>query len=73
VRRVVKLTGYVNCASDFNDLPRVTDAASAILVALFGNNGRHARTTIGVSNLPEGVAVEVELILQVSSVTQAER
>jgi enamine deaminase RidA (YjgF/YER057c/UK114 family) len=65
VDRVLKLNGYVNCVSDFHELPSVTDAASSILVALFGENGRHARTTIGVYSLPAGVAVEIDLVVQV--------
>lgn len=64
VRRIVKLNGYVNCEPEFDDLPRVTDAASRLLVDLFGDSGRHARTTVGVSSLPKGVAVEIELIAQ---------
>ena len=66
VRQVLKLTGYVNCATEFVALPKVTDSASTILVALFGDRGRHARTTVGVSSLPNGVAVEVELIIQIA-------
>ncbi|MGD0295673.1 MAG: RidA family protein [Bryobacteraceae bacterium] len=64
VRRIVKLNGYVNCEPEFDDLPRVTDAASKLLVDLFGDSGRHARTTVGVASLPQGVAVEIELIAQ---------
>jgi enamine deaminase RidA (YjgF/YER057c/UK114 family) len=60
----VKLNGYVNFVPEFDDLPRVTDAASKLLVDLFGDSGRHARTTVGVASLPQGVAVEIELIAQ---------
>jgi enamine deaminase RidA (YjgF/YER057c/UK114 family) len=60
----VKLNGYVNCEPEFDDLPRVTDAASKLLVDLFGDSGRHAQTTVGVASLPQGVAVEIELIAQ---------
>ena len=67
VRQVVKLNGYVNCPPDFVDLPKVTDRASRLLINLFGDGGRHARTTVGVISLPMGVAVEVELILRLSS------
>lgn len=65
VRRVVKLNGYVNCSPEFGDLPKVMDAGSRLLVALFGEAGRHARTTVGVASLPFGVAVEVEMVVQV--------
>ena len=67
VRRIVKLNGYVNCDPGFQDLPTITDAASKLLIRLFGENGRHARTTVGVASLPAGVAVELELIVQVQS------
>jgi enamine deaminase RidA (YjgF/YER057c/UK114 family) len=67
VRRVVKMNGYVNCDPEFRDLPGVTDAASKLLIALFGDKGRHARTTVGVASLPGGAAVELELIVQLRS------
>lgn len=64
VRRVLKVNGYVHCDPEFLELPRVTDAASELLIKLFGESGRHARTTIGVASLPLGVAVELEMIVQ---------
>ncbi|HVR45227.1 MAG TPA: RidA family protein [Candidatus Binatia bacterium] len=67
IRRVVKVNGYVNCTEDFVNLPLVTDKASTLLIALFGESGRHARTTVGVSSLPLGVAVEIELIVQLDA------
>jgi enamine deaminase RidA (YjgF/YER057c/UK114 family) len=67
VRRIVKLNGYVNCEPEFQALPAITDAASKLLIRLFGENGRHARTTVGVASLPMGVAVELELIVQIMS------
>ena len=72
VRRVLKLTGYVNCTADFCDLPQVTDAASVLLISLFHPHGKHARTTVGVNSLPLGVAVELELMVQIGS-SPAER
>jgi enamine deaminase RidA (YjgF/YER057c/UK114 family) len=65
VKRIVKLSAYVNCVPNFHELPSVSDAASAILEEVFGENGRHARTTVGVSSLPAGVAVEIEFVVQV--------
>lgn len=65
IQQIAKLNGYVNCVEDFQDLPKVTDAASDLLIDLFGNSGRHARTTVGVASLPMGVAVEIELIVRV--------
>jgi enamine deaminase RidA (YjgF/YER057c/UK114 family) len=65
VDRVVKLTGFVACTPEFADVPAVVDGASALLVDLFGDRGRHARTAVGVAALPLGFAVEVELVVQV--------
>jgi enamine deaminase RidA (YjgF/YER057c/UK114 family) len=73
VRQIVKLNGYVNCVQDFQDLPQVTDAASRLLVQLFGDSGRHARTTVGVMSLPMGVAVEIELVARISGAHQRSR
>ena len=52
---------------DFQDLPKVTDTTSDLLIKLFGNSGLHARTTVGVMSLPMGVAVEIELIVTISA------
>jgi enamine deaminase RidA (YjgF/YER057c/UK114 family) len=67
VCQIVKLNGYVNCTPEFHDLPLITDAASTLLVGIFGDSGRHARTTVGVSSLPADVAVEIELIARLES------
>lgn len=65
VRGVVKLTGMVNGAEDFTDQPAVINGASDLLVAVFGECGRHARTSVGMAQLPLGAALEIELILDV--------
>lgn len=62
--RVVKLTGFVNCTPDFNDQPRVINGASDLIVELLGEAGRHARSAVGVSSLPLGVAVEIEAVFE---------
>ena len=67
VERVVKLNGYVNSAPEFDRQPEVINGASELLEALFGERGRHARTSIGVSALPGHIPVEIELIVQVRS------
>ncbi len=66
VTRVVKLVGFVNSAPDFTDQPAVINGASDLMVEVFGDKGRHARSAVGVAALPLGVAVEVEAILEVS-------
>jgi enamine deaminase RidA (YjgF/YER057c/UK114 family) len=65
VRRVVKLNGYVNSAPDFDRQPEVINGASELLEELYGGRGKHARTAIGVSDLPAHIPVEIELIVQV--------
>ncbi len=65
VERIVKLGGYVNSAADFTDQPKVVNGASELMVALFGEPGKHARSAIGVPTLPLGAAVEVDAIVAV--------
>ena len=62
VERIVKVTGFVASAPGFVEQPRVMDAASELLVQVFGDAGRHARSAVGVAELPRGVPVEVELV-----------
>ena len=66
VVRVVRLGGFVNSAPDFLDGPKVLNGASDLMVEVFGDKGRHARTTVGVSSLPADAAVEVEGMFEVS-------
>ena len=67
VERVVKLNGYVNSAPDFTRQPEVINGASDLLVQLFGERGRHARTSIGVNVLPGNIPVEIEMVVQVTA------
>lgn len=62
---VVRITGYVRSAPDFDAQPAVIDGASDLFVELFGDAGRHARSAVGVSQLPLGAAVEIEAIFEV--------
>lgn len=66
VERVVKLGGFVNSAGDFTDQPKVINGASELMVAVFGDAGKHARSAVGVPCLPLGAAVEVDAIVAVS-------
>jgi enamine deaminase RidA (YjgF/YER057c/UK114 family) len=66
VVRCVRVTGYVNCTPEFAQQPQVINGASDFFVAVFGDNGRHARSAIGVSSLPGGAACEVEAIFQIN-------
>ena len=65
VKRVVKLLGMVNCTEDFKDQPKVVNGASDFLVEVFGETGKHARSAVGMQSLPNGIPVEIEMILEV--------
>ncbi len=65
VKRAVKLLGFVNCVSGYGDQPAVINGASDLLVELYGEAGRHARSAIGVHALPSNVSVEIELTVEV--------
>jgi len=64
VTGIVKMEGFINAAPDFYELPYVLNGASDLLVKAFGDKGAHARSAIGVTALPGGAAVEVELIVR---------
>jgi enamine deaminase RidA (YjgF/YER057c/UK114 family) len=61
----LRLGGFVNCDSHFNEIPQVINGASDLINDLFGPNGKHARTAVGVANLPRGAAVEVDGIFAI--------
>jgi enamine deaminase RidA (YjgF/YER057c/UK114 family) len=66
VVRVVRLGGFINSAPGFTDGPKVMNGASDLMVEVFGDKGRHARSTVGVAALPADAAVEVEGLFEVS-------
>lgn len=63
--KVVKMIGYVNCTEDFEDHAKVINGASDLLEDIFGEEGKHARVSVGTSSLPGGAPVEIELIVKV--------
>ena len=65
VERIVKLLGMVNCTEDFGQHPQVINGASDLLVALYGERGRHARSAVGMQSLPSQITVEIEMIVQI--------
>jgi enamine deaminase RidA (YjgF/YER057c/UK114 family) len=65
VKRVVKVLGMVNSAEGFGDQPKVINGFSDLMVEVFGDNGRHARSAVGMAELPMGIPVEIEMILEV--------
>lgn len=66
VRRVVKLGGFVNCAPDFTDQPKVINGASDLMVSVFGEAGRHSRAAVGAPSLPLGAAVEIDGVFEIA-------
>src|ERR671929_220848 len=65
VKRVVKLLGMVNAVPEYGEQPKVINGCSDLMVEVFGDKGRHARSAIGVGSLPAGVTVEIEAIVEV--------
>jgi enamine deaminase RidA (YjgF/YER057c/UK114 family) len=73
VRRVVKVLGMVQCTDDFTDHPKVINGFSDLMVEVFGDAGRHARAAVGMGSLPFGIAVEIEMILEVAGAAAGAR
>jgi enamine deaminase RidA (YjgF/YER057c/UK114 family) len=65
VKRIVKVLGLVNSANDFTQQPQVVNGFSDLMVEVFGEKGKHARSAVGTNSLPMNIAVEVELIVEV--------
>lgn len=65
VVRAIKLNGFVNCTPDFIHQPHVINGASGLMIEVFGDAGRHARSAVGVAQLPFGVAVEIDGVFEV--------
>ena len=65
VKRIVKVLGFVNAIPEFTDQPKVINGFSDLMVLVFGEKGKHARSAVGTSSLPMGMAVEVELVVEV--------
>ena len=65
VKRIVKVLGMVNCTEDFKDQPKVVNGYSDLMVEIFGDKGKHARSAVGMYALPSNIAVEVEVIVEI--------
>ncbi len=65
VKRIVKVEGFVNSTEDFSEQPKVINGASDLLIKIFGENGKHTRIAVGVTNLPLNSAVEISMIVEV--------
>ncbi len=71
VTRIVKVLGMVNSDESFTDQPKVMNGCSDLLVSVFGDNGRHARSAVGMASLPFGIPVEIEMIVEVKDIIDA--
>jgi len=67
IERIVKLTVFVNSSDSFTDQPKVANGASELLIKIFGEKGKHARSAVGVNALPLNAAVEIEMICEIKS------
>ena len=67
VKRVVKVLGMVNAVESFGEQPKVINGFSDLMVEVFGENGRHARSAVGMGSLPAGIPVEIEMILELNA------
>jgi enamine deaminase RidA (YjgF/YER057c/UK114 family) len=67
VKRIVKVLGMVNCTEDFTDQPKVINGYSDMMVEIFGEKGKHARSAVGMVALPFNMAVEVEVIVEIEN------
>ena len=65
VKQIVKATGFVNSTENFTDQPKVINGFSDLMVAVFEDKGRHARSAVGTASLPLNMAVEIELIVEI--------
>jgi enamine deaminase RidA (YjgF/YER057c/UK114 family) len=66
IEGVIKLQGFIRSSKDFHRQPQVLDGASELLIELFGEKGRHARTATGVSELPYGATIQIDMILKIT-------
>jgi enamine deaminase RidA (YjgF/YER057c/UK114 family) len=65
VKRIVKVLGMVNCTDDFTNQPKVINGYSDFMISIFGDKGKHARSAVGHNSLPMGMAVEVEVVVEI--------
>ena len=67
IKRVVKVVGFINSSADFTDQPAVLNGASDLFVEVFGDKGKHARSAVGMVQLPGGIPVEIEMIVEIEN------
>jgi enamine deaminase RidA (YjgF/YER057c/UK114 family) len=67
IQRIVKVVGFVNSSSTFTDQPAVVNGASDLFVEVFGDKGKHTRSAVGMAQLPGGIPVEVEMVVEIDA------
>ena len=67
LKRILKVFGMVNATEDFKDHPRVINGFSDLMVEVFGEKGKHVRSAVGMASLPAGIAVEIEVIIEIEA------
>jgi len=67
VKRIIKVLGMVNCTPEFTDQPKVINGFSDLMVSIFGEKGKHARSAVGMIALPNNITVEIEMIVEVEN------
>lgn len=65
VKRILKVTGMVNCTPDFGNQPEVVNGFSDLMVEVFGDKGKHARAAVGMGSLPRNICVEIDMIVEI--------
>ncbi|MDP4116724.1 MAG: RidA family protein [Bacteroidota bacterium] len=65
IKQILKVTVFVNCTAEYTNQPEIANGASDLLVKVFGEKGKHARSAVGVNQLPKGAPVEIEIIAEV--------
>ena len=67
LEKIIKISGFVNSIKDFTEHPKVINAASDLLMKIFGEKGRHSRIAIGVSSLPLNATVEIDMVVEIAN------
>ena len=67
LEKIIKISGFVNSTKDFTEHPKVINAASDLLMKIFGEKGRHSRIAIGVSSLPLNATVEIDMVVEIAN------
>ena len=67
IKKIIRISGFVNSTSDFSEQPKIINHASDLLFEIFGDSGKHSRVAVGVSSLPLNSTVEIEMIVEVSN------